>query len=111
MRKVLNNYNKSKRLTGTSKGRVGTLLKIHDKNNTQLHVGDRLRYRGCEGILLYNHEYNEYGVAISDSKWYGDDEYSINSYGKFFLLPMDDGARMEIEKLCTDSAETTSFFD
>lgn len=111
MRKVLNNYSKSKRLTGTSKGRIGTSLKIHDRNNTQLCVGNRLRYRGYEGILLYNHEYNEYGVAVSDSKWYGDNEHSISSYGKFLAIPMDDGARMEIEKLHVDSAEATSFFD
>ena len=40
MRKVLNNPNKSKRLSGTTKGKVGTVLNLLDKNKETLCVGD-----------------------------------------------------------------------
>ena len=99
MRKVLNNPNKSKRISGTTKGKVGTVLSLLDKNKETLCVGDFVKYSGYHGILLYNHYSDEYGVALDYSMWYGDDKYNIDSYGKFLAIPMDNGARMEIEKL------------
>ena len=98
MRKVLNNPNKSKRLSGTTKGKVGTVLNLLDKNKETLCVGDFVKYSSYQGILLYNHYSDEYGVALDYSMWYGDDKYNIDSYGKFLAIPMDNGARMEIEK-------------
>ena len=38
------------------------------------------------GILLYNHYYDQYGVALDYSMWYGNDKYNIDSYGKFIKL-------------------------
>lgn len=99
MRKTLNNYNKSKRVNGTSKGKIGTPLTLLDKNRETLFVGDTVKYGEYKGILLYNHYSDEYGVAIDYSIWYGDDKYNIDSYGKFVRIPMDNGARMEIEKI------------
>lgn len=99
MDKVLNNYNKSKRINGISKGRIGTVLKLLDKNRNTLSVGDIIKYGEYKGVLLYNHHYNEYGVALDYSMWYGDDKYNIDSYGKFVSIPMDNGARMNIEKI------------
>ena len=99
MNKVLNNYNKSKRINGTSKGKIGTVLHLMDKNKERLSVGDTVRYGEYQGVLLYNHHYDQYGIALDYSMWYGDDKYNIDSYGKFIDIPMDNGARMEIEKL------------
>ena len=99
MNKVLNNYNKSKRMNGASKGRIGTVLRLMDKNKEPLSVGDTVRYGEYQGVLLYNHHYDQYGIALDYSMWYGDDKYNIDSYGKFIDIPMDNGARMEIEKL------------
>lgn len=99
MRKILKNNRKSKRMNGVSKGKIGTALPIMDKNGNTLAVGDRIRYSEYEGILLYNPAWKRYGVAIDGSLWYGDDPYNIDSYGKFMDIPMDNGARMEIEKL------------
>lgn len=99
MNKVLNNYCKSKRLNGTSKGKIGTLLRLMDKNRELLSVGDTVRYGEYKGVLLYNHHLEQYGVALDYSMWYGDDKYNIDSYGKFIEIPMDNGARMEIEKI------------
>lgn len=99
MDKVLNNYNKSKRINGTSKGKIGTVLKLLDKNRNTLSVGDIIKYGEYKGILLYNHYYDEYGVALDYSMWYGDDKYNVDSYGKFVSIPIDNGARMEIEKI------------
>ena len=99
MNKVLNNYNKSKRISGTSKGKIGIVLHLMDKNKERLSVGDTVRYGEYQGVLLYNHHYDKYGIALDYSMWYGDDKYNIDSYGKFVDIPMDNGARMEIEKL------------
>ena len=99
MNKVLNNYCKTKRLNGTSKGKIGTLLQLMDKNRELLSIGDTVRYGEYKGVLLYNHHLEQYGVALDYSMWYGDDKYNIDSYGKFIEIPMDNGARMEIEKL------------
>lgn len=97
MRKILRNNNKSKRISGTKKGRIRTQLNIIDKNMNALSVGDVIKYGEYKGILLYNHHYNQYGVALDDSMWYGSDKYNIDSYGKFIEIPMDNGARMELE--------------
>lgn len=68
-----------------------------DKHRTYLSVGDEIRYGEYKGILLYNYHYEQYGVALSYSMCYGDDKYNIDSYGTFIEIPMDNGARMEIE--------------
>ena len=99
MRKILKNNNKSKRIKGTKKGVIGTQLYIMDRFGNLLSVGDEIRYGKYKGILLYNHHYDQYGVAIADSMWYGDNKYSIDSYGKFIEVPMDNGAKMELEKI------------
>ena len=99
MDKILNNYNKSKRINGTSKGEIGTVLNLLDKNRSILSVGDTIRYGEYKGVLLYNHHYDEYGVALDYSMWYGNDKYNIDSYGKFISITIDNGARMKIEKI------------
>ena len=97
MRKILRNYNKSKRLNGTPEGRIGTILGLMDKDGNFLVVGDKVRYGKYKGIILYEPERRGYGIALDYSMWYGDDKYDIASYGKFVDIPMDNGARMEIE--------------
>lgn len=99
MRKILNNNNKPQRLNGTSKGKIGTLLNILDKNNVHLSIGDAVKYGEYSGVLLYNYHYDQYGVALDYSTWYGDNKYDIDSYGKFIEIPMDNGTKMELEKL------------
>ena len=99
MRKILKNNNKSKRLIGHPKAKIGTELSLLDKNNNKLSVGDTVKYFNYKGILLYNHNSDEYGVALDYSMWYGDNKYSIDSYGKFLSIPMDNGAKMELERL------------
>ena len=97
MRKILNNYRRSKRLSGEAQSRIGTILGIMDRNRNYLVVGDEVKYGEYQGVFLYEPERKEYGVAISDSMWYGDDKFNIKSYGKFVDIPMDNGARMKIE--------------
>ncbi len=98
MRKILINNNKSKRLNGTPKGKIGTILGIQDKNGEYLAVGDTVKYGSYKGVILYNHYSDQYGVALDYSMWYGENKYNIDSYGKFIEIPMDNGARMELEK-------------
>lgn len=99
MRKMLNNYRKSKRISGSSKGKIGTQLNLFDKNNEVLYVGDKITYGNYCGILLYNYISEQYGIALDYSMWYGTDKYDIKSYGKFIAIPMDNGAKMQIEKI------------
>ena len=91
--------NKSKKLKKISKGAIGTQLCIMDRYGDLLSVGDEIRYGEYKGILLYNYHYDQYGIALTDSMWYGDNKYNIDSYGKFVEIPMDNGAKVEIEKL------------
>lgn len=99
MRKILHNYNKSRRLNGTTKNKIGTLLGIQDKNREYIVVGDYVKYGDYKGILLYNYHYDQYGIALDYSMQYGKDKYNIDSYGTFIKIPIDNGARMELEKI------------
>lgn len=97
MRKILNNYRKSKRINGMKNGKIGSPTSLIDKNGTSIKVGDSVKYGERKGILLFNPSCGKYGIALEHSMWYGDDKYDISSYGKFVPIPLDNGARMEIE--------------
>lgn len=97
MRKILKNNNKSKRFNGSKKGKIGTQLYILDKFGNLLSVGDGIKYGDYKGVFLYNYHYDQYGIALDSSMRYGNDKYSIDSYEKFIEIPMDNGARMELE--------------
>lgn len=99
MRKILKNNRKSKRMCGYKEGKIGAILNLLDKNDTILCVGDEVKYGDYRGIILYSNTHKDYGVAISDSMWYGDNKYDINSYGKFVSIPKDNGAKMLLEKI------------
>lgn len=79
--------------------RLGHPLGIFDRNNTELCFGDEVQYGRYQGILLYNYAYKEYGLALNGSMWYGENKYSIDSYGKWVAVPMDNGAKMELVKV------------
>lgn len=97
VRKILKNNNKSKRIHGTIKGRIGTQLNIMDKNNNVLSIGDEIKYGEYKGIILYDYLGDQYFIALTYSMWHGDDKYDLKSYGKFIDIPMDNGGRMDIE--------------
>lgn len=101
-RKVLNNFKTAKRLNGTKQGSVGRILNILDRNGERLAIGNTIRYGKYSGVLLYNYYSKQYGVAIDYSMCYGENKYDINSYSKFIDIPLDNGARMEIEKLLSE---------
>ncbi len=101
MRKILNNNNKSKRLNGHPKGKIGTPLNIQDKTGKQLLVGDFVKYNHrnkYEGRLLFDYEFGFYGIALS-SAMYGDNEYDVNSYGELIEISLDNGLKMNLEKV------------
>lgn len=99
MKNILKNNNKSKRMSGYAKGKIGMELNIYDKNNTKLRIGDSISYYKYTGVLLYNPFYDQYGIALDYSLKFGADKYNINYYSKFIEIPMDNGARMDIEKI------------
>jgi len=89
------------KFSGYKQNKLGLALPIHDKNGNQLHVGDKIRAFGYDGIIFWCQDYKCYQMCLSYSKWYGDDEYNADSYGKAYDLRLDDGARMEIELIET----------
>ena len=99
-RKIL--CNSKNTFTGYPKGKIGTPLSIMDKEGNVLKVGDTVKYFRQIGVILYNPNCGrngKYGVAISDSMWYGDNPYDIAAYGKFIEIPMDNGDKIHLEKL------------
>lgn len=83
------------RISGYKQQRIGTPLGIHDKNGIELKVGDFIKYKGKNCIVLFNGY--EFVASLLYSKWFGYETYSHRSYGKELILPMDNGGRMEIE--------------
>ena len=91
---------KSNRLTGHKNSRLGQLIGIHDKTGVELKTGDVIFYNDVECIILWNVVSACYEAFLLRSCWYADkDKYNVASYGKCYSLPMDDGARMEIERI------------
>ena len=90
-------YRKGFRKNGDSRARIGIPLGIHDRDKRELCTGDLVRWHNTFGRLLFNKSDGLYWFFIWNSRWYGDDEYDSESYGKGWLLPMDDGARMEMK--------------
>ena len=90
-------YTKQYRKSGDKHNRIGIPIGIHDRNGTELKVGDKIKWGEYDGIILWNKDTESYWFLISNSKWYGDNEYDDDSYGKGFELRMDNGARMEME--------------
>ena len=70
-----------------------------DKNKERLSIGDTVRYGEYQGVLLYNHHYDKYGIALDYSMWYGDDKYNPKSYGHFISISLDNSDKMKIEKI------------
>ena len=89
-------YRKQFRKSEHKNQRIGIPLGIHDKNGNELHSGDTILWNDTECILLWNSYYNEYWAFFTYSKWYGDNIYNADSYGKGYSLVLDDGAKMEI---------------
>lgn len=85
------------RLNGHKNCRIGISLGIHDMSNIELHSGDTILYDDVPCIVLWNTYYSEWWAMIISSRWYGDNQYDAESYGKGYKLPMDDGAKMSIK--------------
>lgn len=96
---------KRQRFSGHPNDKIGTPLGIHDCDMNELHSGDKITWhtstdgyrRDYTGRILWNSFSESYDLMIDYSMWYGDDEFSEDSYGKSLPLPMDDGARMALE--------------
>lgn len=98
-RKILKS-SKSKRMSGYAKGRIWTVLGIQDRNSEPLFVGDKVRYGDYIGRILYNPAFDSYDVMPDYSMWYGTNEFDVKSYGKCVSVPMDNGAKLDLELLC-----------
>lgn len=82
------------------KGRAyGIPIGIHDKNGKELCIGDKILYGGVACIVLWDSDCLCYRAFLLSSKWYGENDYDFNSYGKCYELSADEGARILIEKV------------
>lgn len=99
-RKILHNYRKSNKLNGSSKGRIGTILGVQDKNGEYLVVGDKIFIScyGIKGIILYNYHFEEYGIFFDYYPQEGN-IYDIRAYNNSIKLRLDNGMKKHIEKV------------
>lgn len=77
--------------------RLGDQTKLQDRNGNLLQIGDRISYQSEIGRLLILG--NRMMLFPSYSMWYGDDEFSISSYGKCISIPEDNGGKLDLELL------------
>lgn len=78
---------------------IGINTGLLDRYGNEIITGNKVLFvnSGIDGIVLYNRHAKQFGVFYSYSMWYGDNPYNADSYGKFIVIPMDNGMRMEIE--------------
>ena len=86
---------KRERKTPKRRYHIGDITKIQDKNGDYLCIGDKIRYGEYTGRFFLN--YGTPCVALDYSMWYGDDEFSMDSYGKCIYIPADNGGKMNLE--------------
>lgn len=87
--------------------KIGTILGIQDKNDNWLYCGDYVKfnekYEGrifAEYVMVKKSHTRKYAViALHYSMWYGDDEFDLESYGKFIHIKLDNGSKMCLERL------------
>ena len=84
------------RFSGYKNSKLNIPLGIHDKDNNELYSGDKIILHEYTGRILWNQHENAYVLALDYSQWYGEDEYSMDSFGKAVPIPLDDGAKMSI---------------
>lgn len=86
----------------SKKERTGLNTGLLDMNGREIKTGDfvSLTYRDYSGPVLWS-RYNEC-FGIFSGLWYGDlNPYNPDCYGKFIMIPKDNGMRMHI-KLCEE---------
>ncbi len=81
----------------SKKERIGIPTGLLNSERQEIFTGDfiRLRTKGYEGPLMWNRNYNCYGIFFG--LWYLDkNPYNPDCYGKFWAVPSDNGMRMEL---------------
>ena len=86
---------------------LGKPLGIHDRNGAELCGGDLVDfylsnnpYPSCRGRILEYGERNERCVyLLFDFHWPWQGEFNPMAYGNLYPIPLDDGARMSIERI------------
>ncbi len=86
--------------------KIGTILGIQDKNNEWLCSGDYVACGSYEGriflkkpMIKNSHKVKYATIALNYSMWYGDNEFDLESYGKFIHVKLDNGSKMDLERL------------
>lgn len=86
-------------VTGHRNQRIGIPIGIHDKNGAEICSGDTIVWGDETCIVLWHTLYAEWWALICRSNMKSGDIYDSDSYYKGYPLKMDDGARMNIEKI------------
>lgn len=76
--------------------KIGIPTGLFDKFGNEILSGARVHTPNYEGIVLYHRDIKAFGIFFG--LWYGDkNPYDPDCYGKFILIPKDNGMRMQIE--------------
>ena len=95
--------------------RIGMPTGILDCNGHEILTGEMYviknhRLNGIHlmdytGIVLYHRKWGQYALLFG--RWYGDNPYDADNYGKSIAIPKDNGMRME---LCPSKKSPTEMF-
>lgn len=73
---------------------------LYDRNGTNIKYGDIVYYQvGAETeicIILYSQDHKQAVLFPIRSMWYGDNKFDSKSYGKAYVIKLDNGSKMQL---------------
>lgn len=76
--------------------KIGIPTGLFDKFGNEILSGARVHTPNYEGIVLYHRDIKAFGIFFG--LWYGEkNPYDPDCYGKYIMIPKDNGMRMQIE--------------
>lgn len=70
-----------------------------DRDKNILHYGDIIYWEVSQGVIdecIILHNGKTALALLTTSRWYSDNAFNVDSYGKAYVLPLDNRARMQI---------------
>ena len=89
------------KINGPGMNKIGSILGIQDKNGNWLYCGDYIKCGKYEGRIFCENDFGKSlaTLCLNYSLWYGDNEFDPNCYGKAIHIKLDNGSKMQIERI------------